>query len=226
MTVGYSEQLPYLAPVASRIRDAAVVAVLTVTDVEVAVPAARALVEGGVTAMELTLRTPVAIEALRLISGEVPEMLACAGTVLRPDQVNHVAANGAAFGVSPGFNPTVAQAAIDAGLPFAPGVATPSDIEAAVAMGFRLLKFFPAEPSGGLPYLKSMAAPYLHLGVEFFPLGGITLDALDSYLRWHPIAAVGGSWIAPPSLLEEHDFDRITANALEAATICREVRNA
>lgn len=209
-----------------RIRDAGVVAVLTIGDIDVAVPAARALVDGGVTAMELTLRTPDALEALRLISKNVPEMLAGVGTILRSEQVTEVANNGAAFGVSPGFNPTVAQAAIDAGLGFAPGVATPSDIEAAAAMGFRLLKFFPAEPSGGLPYLKSMAQPYLHLGVEFFPLGGIKLEALGSYLSWDRIAAVGGSWIAPPALLRERDFERITANARDASTICRVARNA
>lgn len=209
-----------------RIREAAVVAVLTIAEIDQAVPAARALLDGGVTAMELTLRTPVAIEALQLIRAEVPEMLAGVGTILRPEQVTQVADSGASFGVSPGFNPLVAQAAIDVGLAFAPGVATPSDIEAAVEMGFRLLKFFPAEPSGGLAYLKSMAGPYLHLDLEFFPLGGITLGVLERYLSWDRIAAVGGSWIATPALLEKRDFERIAANALEASAICREARGA
>ena len=158
----------------SRIERAGVMAVLMIDDASNAVPLARALLDGGVTAMELTLRTPVALEALRSIRAEVPEMIAGAGTVLTPQQVHEVQDAGAAFAVAPGVNRRVIREASAAGLPFAPGICTPTDIEMALDEGCRLLKFFPAGPQGGLPYLTSIAAPYQHLGVRFVPLGGIS----------------------------------------------------
>ena len=135
----------FSAELRKKIREFGVIAVLVVDRAEDAVVLARTLVEGGVRAMELTLRTPAAVQALRAIRAEVPEMLAGIGTILTPDQVREVRDAGAAFGVSPGCNPRVVRAAMDAGLSFAPGVATPSDIEIALEMGCRLLKFFPAE---------------------------------------------------------------------------------
>ena len=159
-----------------RISDCGIVAVLILERVDDAVPVARSLVAGGVTAMELTLRTPVALEALEKVRGEVPEMLAGVGTILTPEQVHLAKNSGAQYGVAPGTNPRVLLAARDAGLSFAPGVVTPSDIEAALEHECRLFKFFPAEPSGGLAYLDSIAAPYLHLGIKFLPLGGLNPD--------------------------------------------------
>ena len=202
-----------------RFRQSRVIAVLTLDNPRWAVPLARALVAGGIDVMELTLRTPAAFEALRAIIAEVPEMLAGAGTVLNPRQVTEVRAAGAAFGVAPGTNPRVIEAARKEGLFFAPGVATPSDIEAALELDCRVLKFFPAEPCGGLRYLKNMAAPYLHLGVQFIPLGGLSTGNLPDYLADPLILAVGGSWIAPRERIAAQDWPAITKSAQEASVI-------
>ncbi|NNC90752.1 MAG: bifunctional 4-hydroxy-2-oxoglutarate aldolase/2-dehydro-3-deoxy-phosphogluconate aldolase, partial [Akkermansiaceae bacterium] len=169
-------------PVFEELREAGVAAVVTIEDEGQAVPLARALLAGGVRAMELTLRTPVAIEAIRNIARDVPGMLLGAGTVLTRKQVELVRESGAQFAVAPGFNPTVVRAAQTAGLPFAPGVATPSDIEAALEIGCHVLKFFPAGDLGGCRGLENMAAPYRHLGLRFIPLGGVTRDNLGEYL--------------------------------------------
>lgn len=211
--------------IAGRIAKCGVVAVLMVERVEDAVPLARALLAGGVYAMELTLRTPAAVEALRAVVAEVPEMVAGVGTILTPEQVAEVREAGAAFGVAPGTNPRVLDAARAAGLPFAPGVTTPSDIERAIEFGCRTLKFFPAERSGGLPYLKSMAAPYAHLGLRFLPLGGINSGNMQEYLRDPLMLAVGGSWVAPKGKILERDWQGITEIAREAAGLVKEVRD-
>jgi 2-dehydro-3-deoxyphosphogluconate aldolase/(4S)-4-hydroxy-2-oxoglutarate aldolase len=201
-----------------------VIAVLVVDDIEHAVPLARALLAGGVQVMELTLRTPVALSVLRAIRAEVPEMLAGMGTLLQVEQVQQVVQAGAAFGVAPGTNPRVIREAQRLGLPFAPGIVTPTDVEAALELGCRELKFFPAETSGGLPYLKSMAAPYLHLGVRFVPLGGVTPNNVQSYLADPLIWAVGGSWIAPRDAIAHRDWDGISARAAEASRLAKQVR--
>lgn len=207
-----------------RMAGSGVVAVLVLDRVEHAVPVARALVDGGVDVMELTLRTPVAMDALRAIRVEVPEMVAGVGTVLATDQVTQVAEAGAAFGVAPGLNGRVVREAQRVGLPFFPGVATPSEVEEALEVGCRLLKFFPAEPSGGLAYLRSMAAPYEHLNLRFIPLGGLEVGHVRSYLREPTVLAVGGSWVAPRHLVTQRDWAAIAANAREASAIVREVR--
>jgi 2-dehydro-3-deoxyphosphogluconate aldolase/(4S)-4-hydroxy-2-oxoglutarate aldolase len=196
-----------------------IVAVLVVDKVASAVPLAQALLAGGVSTMELTLRTPVAIDALRAIRAEVPEMVAGMGTVLTPEQVDQIVAAGAAFGVAPGTNPRVIRAAQASGLPFAPGIATPSDIEAALELGCRLLKLFPAEPSGGLNYLNSIAAPFAHLGVRYIPLGGVQPDNMSTYLSNPHVAAVGGSWLAPRDLIDGQKWTEITRRAREARQI-------
>lgn len=196
-----------------------ILAVLTVDNADRAVPLARALLEGGISAMELTLRTPQALDSLGRIVREVPEMIAGAGTVITPDQARAVADLGAAFAVAPGANRRVLQAAQDAGLWFAPGIATASDIETALEFDCRLLKFFPAETSGGLKHLRNMAAPYKHLGIRFVPLGGINEGNAAAYLADPLIAAVGGSWIAPPDDIREERWDAITARARSAMLI-------
>lgn len=208
----------------ARIQSCGVVAVLVIDDANDAVPVARALLEGGVDAMELTLRTSAALASLKAIRSEVPEMLAGIGTILTAQQVSEVVSAGASFGVSPGTNPAVIREAQQAGLPFAPGVATPSDIEVALELQCRELKFFPAEPSGGLPYLQSMAAPYLHLGVRFVPLGGVNSQNLSTYLSSPLILAVGGSWLAPRSLIDDGQWDTITQHASEATRLAEEAR--
>ena len=193
-----------------------VVAVLVIDDEKHAVPLAKALLAGGVDCMELTLRTDAAMGALRRIRAEVPEMVAGIGTILTVDQVKDVHEAGGSFGVSPGLNPKVLAAARDLGLPFAPGVLTPSDIECALEDDLRLLKFFPAGPSGGLKYLDAVAAPYQHLGVRFVPLGGIHLGNMREYLASPHVAAIGGSWIAKRDVIAAEDWETITANARAA----------
>jgi 2-dehydro-3-deoxyphosphogluconate aldolase/(4S)-4-hydroxy-2-oxoglutarate aldolase len=197
----------------ARIRKTGVVATVTLDGPESAVPLARALRDGGVDVIELTLRTSRALEALRLMAAEVPEVLIGAGTVLTPEQVHACVDAGAAFGVAPGTNPRVVQEAQLVGLPFAPGVCTPSDVERALELGCTLLKFFPCEPCGGLPYLRSMAAPFAHLGVQFIPLGGIDEHNAASYLGDPLIAAIGGSWLTPKDLIQQQDWPAITARA-------------
>ncbi len=201
-----------------------IVAVLVVDDARHAVPLARALLAGGVDVMELTLRTPAAVDALRAIRAEVPEMIAGIGTILTPEQVEVVAAAEARFGVAPGTNRRVVTAAQRVGLPFAPGVATPSDLETAVELGCRELKFFPAEPSGGMKYLISMKAPYAHLGLRFIPLGGIKAENLAAYLGDPAVPAVGGSWLATRKLIRAEAWDAITQTAAEARRIVDQTR--
>lgn len=198
------------------IEERKIIAVLTIDDAADAVPLANALRAGGVSAIELTLRTPAALEAIKRIRGEVEGMLIAAGTVLKPEQVREVVKAGADFAVSPGINPRVLQAARDEGLFFGPGIMTPSEIETALEFDCTLLKFFPAGTTGGLKHLNAMAAPYKHLGVKFIPLGGITCANVKEILSDKLIAAVGGSWLAKPDLIKAHKFDEITKIAAEA----------
>lgn len=201
---------------ADKVAAAGVVAVLIIDDANDAVPLARALWAGGIEVMELTLRTPAALDALRAIRREVPEMTAGIGTILTIDQLQAARQAGAAFGVSPGCNPRLLAAAREAGFSFGPGVATPSDIESALEHGCRLLKFFPAEQLGGLPYLRAMAAPYAHLGLRYIPLGGLTAANAAAYLQDPLIAAIGGSWIAPREAIKACDWPAIESNARAA----------
>ena len=206
-------------PVATRLTAKGVVAVLMIDRVDDAVPVAEALLRGGVDAMELTLRTEAALPALELITGSVPEMFAGIGTILKPDQVIQARDSGAAFGVSPGTNVEVIEAAHAAGLPFAPGIMTPSDIERALPFGCEILKFFPAGSSGGIKHLKNIAAPYVHLGLKYVPLGGVNEDNMTDYLKEDIIAAVGGSWIAHRDLIASGQWDQITSNASSAVQV-------
>ena len=206
-------------PVATRLTAKGVVAVLMIDRVDDAVPVAEALLRGGVDAMELTLRTEAALPALELITESVPEMFAGIGTILKPDQVIQARDSGAAFGVSPGTNVEVIEAAHAAGLPFAPGIMTPSDIERALPFGCEILKFFPAGSSGGIKHLKNIAAPYAHLGLKYVPLGGVNEDNMTDYLKEDIIAAVGGSWIAQKDLIASGQWDQITSNASSAVQV-------
>ena len=205
----------------SQLEQTRVIAVLMIDDENDAVPVARALLAGGVNCIELTLRTPVAMEALRCIRAAVPEMVVGVGTILNLQQVNEVKAAGAAFGVAPGMNPRVVAEAARIGLPFAPGVCTPTDIELAIEQGCRLLKFFPSEPSGGLAYLRTIAAPFVHLGVRFIPLGGVGAGNAAAYLQEPTVLALGGSWLAPRDLIAKKDWSQITANAAEVMDLVK-----
>jgi len=183
------------AEVEKKIKALRVVAVLTLDSVEAALPLADALLEGGIEAIELTLRTPSALDCIRVIAKERPAMLVGAGTVLTPLQLEQVISAGASFAVSPGMNHAVSEAAAAAGFPYFPGVMTPTDIEAALAKGHRLMKFFPAETAGGIPMLKALAGPYAPAGVSFLPLGGINIENAKAYLDLPTTAAIGGSWL-------------------------------
>ena len=211
-------------PLLARLHRTGIIAVLVIDEPADAIPLARALLAGGVDCMELTLRTPAAMDALRRVRAEIPEILAGVGTILTPQQVNDVATAGAHFGVAPGCNPRILAEATRIGLPFAPGICTPSDIELALEAGCRLLKFFPAEPTGGLAYLRSMAAPYAHLGIRFVPLGGIDPTNAERYLNEPLVHALGGSWLAPRDLIKNHDWPAITTHARQATDLVTRVR--
>ena len=199
-----------------RIGRCGVIAVLVIDHAPNVVPLSKALVACGIDCIELTLRTPAAVDAIRLVREQVPNMIVGVGTILQPDQVDEVVAAGARFGVAPGLNPKVVQRAQEKGLPFAPGVATPSDIEAAIELGCRELKFFPAEPSGGIGYLRSMVSPYAHLGLQFIPLGGVNANNMSAYLYDPTVLAVGGSWIATQKLVSNQNWSAVIDNATEA----------
>jgi 2-dehydro-3-deoxyphosphogluconate aldolase/(4S)-4-hydroxy-2-oxoglutarate aldolase len=201
-----------------------VIAVLMIDRAEDAVPLARALLAGGVTVIELTLRTDAALECLRRIRADVPEMTIGVGTILTPQQANDAKEAGASFGVAPGMNPRVVAEAKRIGLPFAPGVCTPTDIELAIEAGCKLLKFFPSEPSGGLAYLRVISAPFMHLGVQFIPLGGVGPANAAQYLQEPSVLALGGSWLAPKDLIAKGDWAAITKLAREASDIVKQVR--
>jgi 2-dehydro-3-deoxyphosphogluconate aldolase/(4S)-4-hydroxy-2-oxoglutarate aldolase len=205
-------------------QETGVAAVLVVDRAEDGVPLAETLVQAGINIMELTLRTPAALEAMRQIHKHVPQMICGAGTVLTPDQAVEAAECGAVFGVAPGTNRRVLEKSLQIRFPFAPGVATASDIEQALEFGCRILKFFPAEPCGGMPYLRSMAAPYAHLGIRYIPLGGIHAANMVAYASDPLILALGGSWIAPRDLIRQKDWSAIGRTAVEARTILERMR--
>jgi 2-dehydro-3-deoxyphosphogluconate aldolase / (4S)-4-hydroxy-2-oxoglutarate aldolase len=213
-----------IPPIFEILEATGVLAVLVIDDAADAVPVAEALLAGGVNAMELTLRTDAAVAALKAIRKSVPDMLVGIGTILMPEQVREVVAEGAAFGVSPGINPKVVEAAIESGLPFAPGIATPSEVEMALSFGCRRLKFFPAESLGGLGYLRAMSPPYHHLGVKYVPLGGVGPKNLAEYIADPLVAAVGGSWFAPRDKIAAKDWRSIEQNAREARGIIDQAR--
>lgn len=196
-----------------------IIPVAVVDDSADAVPLARALARGGLPILELTLRTEAALEGIANIRRECPDILVGAGTILDPAQVHAVAHAGAGFGLSPGLNPAVVREAEASGLFFIPGVMTPSDVEAAVTLGRRLLKFFPSNAAGGIAMLQSLNGPFAHLGVEFVPLGGVNAGNMGEYLGLSCVPAVGGSWICERSLVREKRWDAITALAAEAVEL-------
>ncbi len=197
----------------AQLRRARVVAVVTVDVLADAAPLARSLTAGGITAVELALRTPAALAALREFRTAAPGVLLGAGTVLLPEQADAASAAGADFALAPGFDLATARHCGVIGLPFVPGVATASDIQAALREGFRLLKWFPAEPLGGTRGLRALAAPFAHLGVRYLPLGGIDEAKATAYLAEPAVAAVGGSWIAPADLIRRREWETIRSRA-------------
>jgi len=191
--------------------------VIVIDDPDNAIPLARALNDGGLPCAEITLRTPRALEALRRIASELPEMLIGAGTVLTPAQAAEARAAGARFAIAPGFNAGVVEFCQSVDLPVFPGVCTPTEIEMALGAGLTVLKFFPAEPVGGLAFLKAVAAPYTT--VSFIPSGGIGPSNLASYLTFPRVVACNGSWLAPNDWIAAGQFDRIRDTTRAAVSI-------
>ena len=210
--------------IASRIDDAGIIAVVVIDKVEHALPLSKALLAGGVDTIELTLRTSAALEAAKIIKNQVQEINLGFGTVITLDQVKAVVDVGADFAVSPGCNPKIISAARESGLSFAPGIMTPTDIEMAIEEGCRVLKFFPAETSGGMKHLESIVAPYQYLGLKFIPLGGVNISNAESYLKSPFISAIGGSWVAKRNLIQNEDWSAITKNALEITSLIKKIR--
>ncbi len=209
----------------NKIDEAGIIAVLIVDEVKHAVPLANALLAGGVDTIELTLRTPAALNAAKVIKNEVPEITLGFGTVLTVEQVKAVVDIGADFAVSPGCNPKIIAEARKQGLSFAPGIMTPTDIEIAIQEGCRILKFFPAATSGGIKHLESMSAPYNYLDLKFIPLGGCNLDNAPTYLQSNLITAIGGTWLAKRNLIQAEDWDSITHNAKQIRSLIKEIRS-
>ena len=205
-----------IAAIATR---APVIPVLTIETQETAIPLARALVRGGLPVLEITLRTKIALEALRRIVAEVPEAIVGAGTVLDPEQLDQVQRAGARFAVSPGCTDVLARAARSAGLPFLPGVQTVSEAMALADLGFEVLKFFPADAAGGLTWIKAVGAPLS--GVQFCPTGGITAETAPGYLALPNVACVGGSWVAPRVAVATGDWQSVERLAAAAAILKR-----
>lgn len=206
----------------NKIHEIGIVPVVVLNDAKDAEPLAKALCEGGLPCAEVTFRTEAAEEAIRIMTGQFPEMLVGAGTVLTTEQVDRAVAAGAKFIVSPGFNPTVVQYCIDKEIPITPGCMTPSEIEQALEHGLEVVKFFPAEPAGGLKMLKAMAAPYV--GMKFMPTGGISAGNVREYLKYDRILACGGSWMVKGDLINAGDFDKIRELTQEAVEIVKECR--
>ncbi|MEV5934331.1 bifunctional 4-hydroxy-2-oxoglutarate aldolase/2-dehydro-3-deoxy-phosphogluconate aldolase [Streptomyces sp. NPDC052079] len=205
------------SPVPSVLDLAPVVPVVVVEDAADAVPLTRALVAGGLPAVEVTLRTPAALEAVRAIAGEVPEAVVGAGTVITAEQVGEAVAAGARFLVSPGWTDTLLEAMRTSGVPFLPGVSTASEVVALLERGVREMKFFPARAAGGTAYLKSLAGPLPQ--ARFCPTGGIGPDSAPDYLALPNVGCVGGSWMLPADAVAARDWARVEALAREAARL-------
>jgi len=207
-----------------RIAELKIIPVVNLDSMEHALPLADALIAGGLPILELTFRTPAAAEAIRLIATQRPELHIGAGTVTSPEQARIAKESGASFAVAPGVNPAVIQAAIEVGLPFAPGVMSPTDIELGMAAGATHFKFFPAEQCGGVPMLKCIAGPYAHLGIKFITTGGINLSNMKDYLACEQVAAVGGSWLTLANDIASENWSVIRDRAEFAVSVVSELR--
>jgi 2-dehydro-3-deoxyphosphogluconate aldolase/(4S)-4-hydroxy-2-oxoglutarate aldolase len=201
-----------------------VVPVIAIDSADSALPLADALLEGGLPVAEITFRTAAAAEVIARIAAERPAMILGAGTVLTAENLGRACDAGAKFGVAPGLNPDVVAEAAHRGLPFVPGIVTPTEIEQALALGLRLLKFFPSEAFGGLKLIKALAAPYAHAGVTFMPTGGVTSANLADYLAETTVTCVGGTWIAPREAIAEKKWAQIRDNCRAAVEVVQKVR--
>jgi 2-dehydro-3-deoxyphosphogluconate aldolase/(4S)-4-hydroxy-2-oxoglutarate aldolase len=207
-----------------RLAQIGIVPVITIEQVDQALPLADALLAGGLPVVEITFRTDAASEVIRTLSRERPQLLIGAGTVLTSANLEAAKASGAAFGVAPGLNPRIVNQAAQLGLPFIPGVATPSEIEIGLSLGCKLLKFFPAEALGGAAMIDVLWAPFKHTGIRFMPSGGVTTANLETYLKLGSVAAAGGTWIARPEDLAAGNWSEIRERARSAVEIVARTR--
>jgi 2-dehydro-3-deoxyphosphogluconate aldolase/(4S)-4-hydroxy-2-oxoglutarate aldolase len=196
-----------------------VIPVIVIQRLEDAVPLAQALVAGGVRVLEVTLRTPVALDAMRAIAQAVPEAIVGAGTIRSVVDAEAAKDAGCRFGVSPGYDSDIGHACRNLGLPLLPGVATASEVMAANADGYTFLKFFPATAAGGIPMLKGLYGPFAD--VAFCPTGGITPETAPQFLALPNVVVCGGSWLTPQDVVDARDWGRITQLAREAAALRR-----
>ena len=199
-----------------------IVPVVVLDDAKDADPLAEALCEGGLPCAEVTFRTDAAADAIRIMADRYPDMLIGAGTVLSTEQVDRAIDSGARFIVSPGLNPTVVDYCVKKNIPITPGTQTPSEMELAMSFGLSVVKFFPAEPAGGLAMIKAVAAPYTTL--SFMPTGGIKESNVREYLKYDRIVACGGSWMVKKDMISAGRFDEIREMVRNAAAIVKEIR--
>jgi 2-dehydro-3-deoxyphosphogluconate aldolase/(4S)-4-hydroxy-2-oxoglutarate aldolase len=203
-----------------------VVPVIAIDAVVDALPLADALLEGGLPVAEITFRTDAVLDSMAAISSQRPELLVGAGTVLTESQVDDAKAAGAKFALSPGLDLDVLLRAREVGLPFAPGIMTPTDLQAPLKAGCKMVKFFPAIATGGPNMLRNIAAPYAHTGIGFNPTGGVTLENLDQWLSMSTVRAVGGTWIATKADIANGDWAQVTEKAKAAVDRAAEIRSA
>ena len=199
-----------------------IVPVVVLQDAAKAEPLAEALCKGGLACAEVTFRTDAAEESIRIMSEKFPEMLVGAGTVLTTEQADRAVKAGAKFIVSPGLNPEVVKWCQAHEVPVIPGIVTPTEMEQAIGLGLTMVKFFPAEPAGGVAMLKAMAAPYV--GIKFMPTGGINAKNLEDYLSFDKIICCGGSWMVKGELVKNGEFDKIRDLTAEARKLVDSIR--
>ncbi len=208
--------------VLKKIQEIGILPVVVLEDAKDAKPLVNALCEGGLPLAEVTFRTSAAKESIEIMSSQFPDMLVGAGTVLSVEQVKEAIKAGAKFIVSPGFDDEVVNYCLENNIPVTPGTCTPSDVQKCYKLGLEVVKFFPAEPSGGLNMIKAIAAPYTT--IKFIPTGGIDLNNMSNYLSYEKIFAIGGSWMVKGSLVKNGEFGKIKQMTKEAVERVKEVR--
>ena len=205
-----------------QLRQTGIIPVVSINDADKAVPLAKALYEGGLHCIEVTFRTKAAAASIRKIRENCPDMYILAGTVLSPEQADEAMTAGASLIVAPGLNPKVAKHCSEMNYPFIPGIYTASEIEQAMDLGLRTVKFFPAEASGGVKMLEALHAPYRD--IMFMPTGGISYETAGEYLEKDYILCIGGSWIAKSEMIDKEQFEHIGMAAKQAAELVRSIR--
>lgn len=209
------------ANVVEKLNEIKIVPVLVLNDLDSGLKMCEVLVECGLPAAEITFRTQAAESIIKAASERFPELYLGAGTILNTADLDRAFNAGAKFAVAPGFNPTVVKAAVAKGYAFAPGICTPSELEQAHELGCKFLKFFPAEAAGGVPMLKSLIAPYKHLGIRFMPTGGVTTSNVNDYISLKEVVAVGGTWLGKADDIAAGNWDKIR-EVVKAAVALKE----